>query len=80
MICQQCGPEKSHTAKEIVICWCSAELCGEHMSGHVGTCAAYKNPSLDPNKPASVVKRVERMFGKSGFERIGGIVRKTVRR
>lgn len=80
MICEHCGPDRHYTAKEIELCWCAAELCREHMSGHVMTCAAYKNPSLDPNKPASVVKRVERMFGKSGFERIGGIVRKAVRR
>lgn len=80
MKCQTCGPDKAYTAKEIEVCWCSAEFCRDHLAGHVPTCSAYQNPTLDPNRPASVAKRVDRAFKEKGFERIGGIVRKQVRR
>lgn len=77
MICDTCGSERNYVSKEIELCWCKAELCKAHMAEHVQRCAAYKNPTLSPDRPTLVKKLSSRVFkGGHGFEAIGSMIKR----
>lgn len=79
MNCQKCGPSIHYLATAIALCWCQAELCSAHLTEHLPQCELYRDPSKAP-KEATVERRITRTFKQKGFEAIGGLIRKQVRR